>query len=186
MTEKRIRIAAAIILSVLFVLLIFCAMLIKGCGGFRRRGLYSAQVAADCLEAHRSKLDDAAEYMRENPDVQYVFRGKDNGKYYPELVSRQIGNYNVLSKSDISDEQVEEIKRRVLPAFNDVRLMTVTRRDADFAEYVMFVYSFGRRDREYYWLCKELSRSGDGELSELALFVEQNDLGSGWYSARRF
>lgn len=171
--KKTIVAHAAAALGLILVILICCS-----CSG---RGLYDASAAEKRFIAHRSELENAADCMRRDPNIRMVMKGDrpDFSERHFELVD----GFSVFSDEQLSDDEIEDIKTNILPAFADEELESVRRFPQGSAVYASFDYEYSILDN-IYLLCKEIERSGKGELIDLSYITDQHDLGDGWYSVR--
>lgn len=172
MMKKQLIVIAVLVMSM---------MLITGCVS-RDRGMYSADIAKECYNAHREELEAAAQFMRADSNIRMILRGYESG-FAEGRYFTFIDGFSVISKGALSDKEVKAIKEDVIPAFNDERLESVRRMTTGFAEYAWFFYRNSIFEN-IYLLCKEIGRTGEGELIELSYVTDQVPLGDDWYCIR--
>ena len=168
------------ILVIIAVSILFALIAAAGCTN-AGRGLYSSYAAEECFEAHGGELEAASELFMEDPNIWIVLRGID--RHFTDRVFTQIDGYSIFSDSELSGSEIEAIRERVIPAFGDERLGSIRRHPEGFAEYVWFFYRHSIFDN-CYLISREISRSYEGELTDLSYITDRKELANGWYAIR--
>lgn len=165
-----------------FIKVMLAMIIVILCGSScMSRGLYDPNSAEECFVSHRDELQSAADCMQEYSNLWYVMRGDQRG--FDTRNFELIDGYSVFSEEPLCSAEIYAIKNRIIPAFSDNRLESIRRHPTAFAGYVVFCYQYSLSDN-IYKLCKEIRRSGEGELIDLSYITDQHDLGDGWYSVR--
>lgn len=166
--------------GIAFAILVFAALFLICCS-CSGRGLYDPSSAEERYVSHRDELQSAADCMHRNPNIRIVMKG--NRPDFSDKQFKLVDGFSVFSDEQLSDDEIEDIKTNILPAFADEELESVRRFPQGFAVYASFDYEYSILDN-IYLLCKEIERSGKGELIDLSYITDQHDLGDGWYSVR--
>ena len=159
------------------MLILIMIVLLCGCAD-NNRGLYSPDIANQHFEKYYAELEKAALWMKDNPNIWFVFKGEDSKRDSRKYT--QIEGYSVFSTNPLSSAEIEEIKDNVLPAFSDTLLESIRRQPEGFAEFVFFIYQRSVFDPSFE-IAKEMQRTGSGQLTDKGYYTEEIDLQNDWY-----
>lgn len=160
------------------MLILIMIVLLCGCAD-NRRGLYSSDIAEQHFNKYQTELENAAIYMKSNPNIWVVLKG-ENSHWDSTRTYTQIEDYSIYSNKPLSQTEIEEIKKSILPAFSDILLESVRRHPEGFATYVFFFYQATFYDTRYL-IAKEIQRDHSGQLSDRKYYTEQKDLQNDWF-----
>lgn len=161
------------------IMIVLCIILAVLCGCTdTNRGLYSSYIAKQHFEEHYSELETAALWMKDNPNIWFVFKGEDSKR--DSRIYTQIEGYSVFSTNLLSQAEIDGIKTNILPAFSDTLLESIRRQPEGFAQYVFFIYQRSIFDPSYE-IAKEIQRYDIGQLTDKSYYTEEIDVQNNWY-----